>query len=124
MERICKQCNGNRIGNLLAEAVGDVRGLQGDGPSIAFYSRYGINSYEEEIRYIVKSFDADKFHYFFKNGKLRKCYEFNMNKDALTKIYVGSNNSDAIIEEIGNYMSIIGLRNVAVEKIDLPYRSR
>ena len=41
-----------------------------------------------------------------------------MDKNALTKIYVGSNNSEAIIEEIGKYLKVIGLGNVVVEKID------
>lgn len=81
-------------------------------------------SYEEEIRYIIKPFDGNKYHYYFKNGKLRRCYEFNMDKNALTKIYVGSNNSEAIIEEIGKYLKIIDLGNVVVEKIDLPFRTR
>ena len=81
-------------------------------------------SYEEEIRYIVKASDADKFHYYIKKGKLRKCYEFNVNKNALTRIYIGSNNSDSITEEVSTYLNIVGLSNVAVEKIDIPFRSR
>ena len=81
-------------------------------------------SYEEEIRYIVKAFDAEKFHYYIKNGKLRKCYEFNMNKNALTKIYVGSNNNSSILSDIKKYLDVIHLSDIDVEMMDLPYRTR
>lgn len=80
-------------------------------------------SYEEEFRYIVKAWD-DNFHYYFKNGKLRCSYEYNISKNALTKIYVGPNNSKDIVYNIKHYLQLIGLKDIDVEIIDLPYIHR
>lgn len=79
-------------------------------------------SYEEEVRLIVNPYN-DNFHILFKNGKLRRCYEYNIDKGALTKIYVGSNNSDKIVDTIKSYMQSVGYEDFDVEKVDLPYRS-
>ena len=79
-------------------------------------------SYEEEVRLIVNPYN-DNFHLLFKNGKLRRCYEYNIDKDALTKIYVGSNNSEDIVAEVKAYLEVSGYVRIDVEKVDLPYKT-
>lgn len=79
-------------------------------------------SYEEEYRYIIKAWN-DSFHYCFKNGKLRSCYEFNIENNALTKLYVGPNNPKEIIYEVKKYLQFIGYKDTEVQMVDLPYRN-
>jgi len=81
-------------------------------------------SYEKEWRYIVKLSDISQFRYYFKGGKLKKSYEFRIQPDAFAKIYVGSNNSDVIIEEVEKYLKMVGYEHIPIEKLNLPYRSR
>lgn len=78
--------------------------------------------YEAEIRLIVQPFN-NNFHYCFRNGKLRICYEYHIDKMALTKIYVGSNNNDSVMKNVKAYMGYVGYDDFDVEKIDLPYKS-
>ena len=78
--------------------------------------------YEAEIRLIVQPFN-NNFHYCFRNGKQRICYEYHIDKMALTKIYVGSNNNDSVVKNVKAYMGYVGYDDFDVEKIDLPYKS-
>ncbi len=81
-------------------------------------------SYEKEWRYIVKLSDLSNFRYLIKGGKLKKSYELRIQREALSKIYVGSNNSDDTIEDVKTYLSLVGYGNIPIEKLNLPYRSR
>lgn len=79
-------------------------------------------SYEEEFRYIVKAWD-DRFKYIFKNRELTRVYEYDVDKAALSKVFVGPNNPESVVHNIKNYLQLIGLREIDVVKVDLPYKS-
>jgi len=79
-------------------------------------------SYEEEVRLIVNPFNAN-FHTIVREGKAKTYYEYNIAKNALTKIYVGPNNDESIVVKLNCQLKELGYDNLNIEMVDLPYKS-